>query len=71
MIVLDSHVVLWLLAEPERIGPASTALLCESQDVSLSAASVWELGIKETLERSASWGISWIGRWRRAFGSSR
>lgn len=49
MIVLDSHVVLWLLAEPERVGPASTALLRESRMVGLSAASVWELGIKESL----------------------
>lgn len=49
MIVLDSHVVLWLLAEPERIGPASAALLREAREVSLSAASVWEIGIKETL----------------------
>lgn len=49
MILVDSHVVLWLLAEPERIGPASLALLQGADEVGLSAASIWELGIKESL----------------------
>lgn len=49
MILVDSHVVLWLLAEPERIGPGSLALLREADEVDISAASIWELGIKESL----------------------
>lgn len=44
--LLDTHVFLWLLAEPERIGGHLVALEDPSNDLFLSAASSWEIAIK-------------------------
>lgn len=47
--LLDSHVLLWLLASPERIGKACRRALDAAAEVRFSAASVWELAIKAEL----------------------
>lgn len=47
--LLDSHVLLWLLATPERIGPTCRQALDAAGEVRFSAASVWELAIKADL----------------------
>jgi len=49
-ILLDTHVWLWFVVAPERIGPTSRALL-EDRDhqLLLSAASSWEMAIKYRL----------------------
>lgn len=49
-LLLDSHVFLWLMNEPEKL-PHKVLAMCESPENSLhlSAASVWELQIKQTL----------------------
>lgn len=46
-LLIDTHVLLWALAQPRRI-PKKTRLLLESpdHDVLFSAASLWELAIK-------------------------
>lgn len=44
--LLDTHVFLWLLAEPERIGGHLVALEDPANDLFLSAASSWEIAIK-------------------------
>ena len=46
-LLVDTHVLLWALAQPKRI-PKKTRLLLESpdNDVLFSAASLWELAIK-------------------------
>ena len=46
-LLLDTHILLWTLAEPRRI-PRKTRLQLESSenDVLFSAASLWEVAIK-------------------------
>lgn len=46
-ILLDTQVFLWLKAEPERFSESTLEQLSdEANDVLLSAASAWEIGIK-------------------------
>lgn len=46
-VLLDSHVFLWALNNPEFIGPKSIAILQDSDtQLLISAVSVWELGLK-------------------------
>ena len=49
--LLDTHVFLWLLAEPERLGPHIQALEDPANELFLSAASSWEIAIKSKLGR--------------------
>jgi PIN domain nuclease of toxin-antitoxin system len=44
-LLLDTHLLLWALSEPKRIGSAGLALINRS-DVYVSAASIWEISIK-------------------------
>jgi PIN domain nuclease of toxin-antitoxin system len=47
MILLDTHVWLWLNTSIEKIPPETLALLTDpDQDIFLSAASTWEIAIK-------------------------
>lgn len=51
-LLLDTHVWLWLQAEPERLAPRIlTALGDPTNDLVLSAASAWEITIKFMLGR--------------------
>jgi PIN domain nuclease of toxin-antitoxin system len=50
-LLLDTHVFLWLLAEPERLGPHLRTLEDPATDLLLSAASSWEIAIKVRLGR--------------------
>jgi PIN domain nuclease of toxin-antitoxin system len=52
-VLLDTHVLLWALAEPRRLDRDARATL-ESNDaeVLFSAASIWEIAIKAGLGRS-------------------
>ena len=46
-VLLDTHVWLWMTAEPERLGPEALALVEDpSNSLLLSAASAWEIAIK-------------------------
>lgn len=47
-LLLDTHVALWLLGAPHRLGARTTALL-SAGTVWVSAASVWEVAIKQQL----------------------
>ena len=49
-LLLDSHVFLWLMNEPERV-PDQVLIMCENAEntLYLSVASVWELQIKHAL----------------------
>jgi PIN domain nuclease of toxin-antitoxin system len=51
-LLVDTHVLLWAIAEPERI-PASIRDRLESSDneVFFSAASIWEVAIKQQVGR--------------------
>ena len=48
--LLDTHVLLWWLAEPERLSPVVRATLADSdQPVFISAASAWEIATNHRL----------------------
>lgn len=49
--LLDSHVLLWLLDDDPRLGPAARQQISSAATVHFSAASVWELTIKHSLGR--------------------
>jgi PIN domain nuclease of toxin-antitoxin system len=49
-VLVDTHVWMWSLADPNRLSPESRNLLSSSRNVVyLSAASAWELAIKAAL----------------------
>jgi PIN domain nuclease of toxin-antitoxin system len=51
-ILLDTHVALWAVTLDERLGAAAEKVICDpDNDVSVSAASVWEIAIKHALGR--------------------
>jgi PIN domain nuclease of toxin-antitoxin system len=52
-VLLDTHVLLWALAEPRRLD-AETRAMIESGDTEMlfSAASIWEIAIKSSLGRA-------------------
>lgn len=50
-LLLDTHVFLWLLSEPERLGSHLQYLEDPGNDLLLSAASSWEIAIKVGLGR--------------------
>lgn len=45
-LLLDTHVVLWSQAEPERLGGVGAALEDTANELLVSAASAWEIAIK-------------------------
>jgi len=53
-LLLDTHVWLWSLVQPEKIGAEARALMEDpSTQLVLSAASTWEISIKYRLGRLA------------------
>jgi PIN domain nuclease of toxin-antitoxin system len=47
-LLVDTHVLIWALAEPERLGDAACDALRDGRnEVLVSAASVWEIAIKQ------------------------
>jgi PIN domain nuclease of toxin-antitoxin system len=45
--LLDTHVLIWILAEPTRLDPDTRALVRDpAEEVLFSAASIWEIAIK-------------------------
>lgn len=49
MLLLDTHVVLWVLDDSPRLGAQAKALITGATRVHASAATVWELTIKAML----------------------
>lgn len=49
--LLDTHVWLWMLTAPERLGRARPLVDDVRSQLLLSAASVWEIAIKSATER--------------------
>ena len=49
MILLDTHVLLWLIRDPQLIGESSTERLSRSERVYFSAISIAEISIKQML----------------------
>ena len=52
-LLLDTHVLLWAANAPERLSTSTQELLTDtSHNVFFSAASIWEITIKQGLHRS-------------------
>lgn len=52
-LLLDTHLLLWAAAEPQRLSAkARTLLLDPANHLVFSSASLWEISIKNGLERS-------------------
>lgn len=52
-LLLDTHVLLWALADPGRLPAAARALIEDAEnEVFFSAASLWEIAIKSALGRA-------------------
>lgn len=52
-LLLDTHVVLWALNDPERLSTrARKAIEAEENDIFVSVVSPWELAIKKSRRRS-------------------
>ncbi len=45
-LLIDSHILLWLLYEPDRIGSAAYAAIERADSVAVSVGSLWELALK-------------------------
>jgi PIN domain nuclease of toxin-antitoxin system len=51
-LLLDTQILLWAAGQPARLSPAARKLLSDSQnDLLFSAASIWEIAIKNALGR--------------------
>jgi len=51
-LLLDTHALLWWLAEPDRLSPAAHAAISDpANSVYVSAASGWEIATKVRLAR--------------------
>jgi PIN domain nuclease of toxin-antitoxin system len=51
-VLLDTHTLLWALAEPHRLSPRAERLIRDaSTEVVVSAASAWEIATKHRLGR--------------------
>jgi PIN domain nuclease of toxin-antitoxin system len=51
-LLVDTHILLWALAEPARLPHACRAQLQDgANEVMFSAASIWEIAIKEQMGR--------------------
>ncbi len=52
-ILLDTHILLWALVEPERLDEETRAAIrSDNNEVLFSAASIWEIAIKAALRRA-------------------
>jgi PIN domain nuclease of toxin-antitoxin system len=47
-LILDTHLLLWALSDPKRVGREGLALI-DRAEVYVSAASIWEISIKSAL----------------------
>lgn len=68
--LLDTHVVLWMLSDDPQLGPEARAAISAELDVLVSAASLWEMAIKQSsgklqvpsdiIERIEKAGARWL-----------
>lgn len=51
-LLLDTHLLLWVAGQPDKLSNGARALLSDQQNVLLfSAVSIWEIAIKQGLRR--------------------
>ncbi len=71
-LLLDTHVFVWAVVEPERIGEPLAAMQNERNALLLSAVASWELAIKAAIGRfDLSEAVrTWVPRHAARFGCS-
>lgn len=53
LLLLDTHIVLWAAAQPQRLSEEAVSLLNDpANDLAVSAATFWEVSLKRALGRS-------------------
>ena len=51
-LLLDTHVLLWAMNDPERLSPSARKLILDPEsELFFSAASMWEIALKNSLGR--------------------
>ncbi len=51
-LLLDTHLLLWIAAEPKKLSDSAKSLISDSENrLFFSAASLWEVVIKNSLDR--------------------
>jgi len=50
-LLLDTHVVLWMIADDSRLPKSAREIIQDAEDLAWSTASLWEIGIKLSLNR--------------------
>lgn len=50
-LLLDTHALLWMIADDPRLSPVARQAIVSATDIFWSMASVWEIGIKLSLDR--------------------
>ncbi len=48
-LLLDTHVVLWALADSPKLRPAVRAVIEDAEAIHVSAASIWEIAVKRAI----------------------
>lgn len=48
-LLLDTHILIWLMAGDERLGPRARSLILNASVVHVSSASIWEIAIKRRI----------------------
>lgn len=61
-VLLDTHVLLWILADSHKLSPAAVRVYQNPDNVIyVSAASFWEIGIKISLGKLSLHTANWTG----------
>ena len=50
--LLDTHTVIWALADNPELSPKARELISTEKSIFASIASIWEIGIKQSLKRT-------------------
>ena len=48
-LLLDTHILLWLMQDAPQLGPAARRLIDQAESVHVSSVSLWEIAIKRSL----------------------
>lgn len=51
-ILLDTHIALWAVTGSAKLAPEAVKTILDADEVFVSAASVWEIAIKRSLDKS-------------------
>lgn len=65
--LLDTHVLIWALAEPRKLKKETAAILESNPEVWVSAGSIWEIGIKTKRGKMEFEGMDVFLEWLKPF----